>query len=177
MTEYVCVCVYFYTIILSFLSFLPFCWPLFHHLTQFDCCSCIGQRHRRFGLKEEYADTLVLCRYCRSLFWRTSGHACGQPSSCSPSPGSQAGDPSQQQQSQRSPPIQQQQQAAVLSSLQQQLNHQIQQHVHQPHHHHHAALNNQEPLVNAPPPAATTTTSVPLHIPIPPQAFLKFFSL
>lgn len=31
---------------------------------------------RKFGLKEEYADTLVLCRHCRCLFWKSFGHPC-----------------------------------------------------------------------------------------------------
>ncbi|XP_076319263.1 F-box only protein 25-like isoform X2 [Tachypleus tridentatus] len=29
-----------------------------------------------FGLKEEYADCLFLCRHCRCLFWKSSGHPC-----------------------------------------------------------------------------------------------------
>jgi hypothetical protein len=31
---------------------------------------------RQFGLKEEYADSLFLCRHCRCLFWKTCGHPC-----------------------------------------------------------------------------------------------------
>lgn len=37
---------------------------LFHHL------------RRKFGLKEEYADYLFLCRHCRCLFWKSFGHPC-----------------------------------------------------------------------------------------------------
>lgn len=32
--------------------------------------------HRKFGLKEEYADSLFLCRHCRSLYWKQLGHNC-----------------------------------------------------------------------------------------------------
>lgn len=32
--------------------------------------------YRKFGLKEEYADTLYLCRHCRCLFWKSFGHPC-----------------------------------------------------------------------------------------------------
>ncbi|KAI2800505.1 F-box only protein 32 [Blomia tropicalis] len=31
---------------------------------------------KKFGLKEEYADCLFLCRYCRCLFWKSKGHPC-----------------------------------------------------------------------------------------------------
>lgn len=31
---------------------------------------------RRFELKEEYADCLLLCRHCRCLFWKSIGHPC-----------------------------------------------------------------------------------------------------
>lgn len=31
---------------------------------------------RRFDLKEEYADCLLLCRHCRCLFWKSFGHPC-----------------------------------------------------------------------------------------------------
>ncbi|XP_053200555.1 F-box only protein 25-like isoform X2 [Panonychus citri] len=31
---------------------------------------------KKFGLKEEYADCLFLCRHCRSLFWKSFGHPC-----------------------------------------------------------------------------------------------------
>jgi len=31
---------------------------------------------RRFDLKEEYADCLLLCRHCRCLFWKSIGHPC-----------------------------------------------------------------------------------------------------
>ncbi|CAH1398052.1 unnamed protein product [Nezara viridula] len=31
---------------------------------------------KKYGLREEYADTVRLCRDCRSLFWASSGHPC-----------------------------------------------------------------------------------------------------
>ncbi|XP_027203164.2 uncharacterized protein LOC113797049 isoform X1 [Dermatophagoides pteronyssinus] len=31
---------------------------------------------KKFGLKEEYADCLFLCRYCRCLFWKSKNHPC-----------------------------------------------------------------------------------------------------
>ncbi|XP_074603078.1 F-box only protein 32 isoform X2 [Brevipalpus obovatus] len=31
---------------------------------------------KKFGLKEEYADCLFLCRHCRCLFWKSFGHPC-----------------------------------------------------------------------------------------------------
>ncbi|XP_022240912.1 F-box only protein 32-like isoform X1 [Limulus polyphemus] len=37
---------------------------VFHHL------------RKVFGLKEEYADCLFLCRHCRCLFWKSFGHPC-----------------------------------------------------------------------------------------------------
>ncbi|XP_076333501.1 F-box only protein 25-like isoform X1 [Tachypleus tridentatus] len=37
---------------------------VFHHL------------RKVFGLKEEYADCLFLCRHCRCLFWKSLGHPC-----------------------------------------------------------------------------------------------------
>lgn len=32
--------------------------------------------YRKFDLKEEYADCLLLCRHCRCLFWKSFGHPC-----------------------------------------------------------------------------------------------------
>ena len=33
--------------------------------------------HSRFGIPEEgFAETLFLCRKCRSLYWRSLGHPC-----------------------------------------------------------------------------------------------------
>lgn len=34
------------------------------------------QLRRKFGLREEYADSLFLCRHCRCLFWKSFGHPC-----------------------------------------------------------------------------------------------------
>lgn len=34
------------------------------------------QLRKRFDLKEEYADCLLLCRHCRCLFWKSIGHPC-----------------------------------------------------------------------------------------------------
>lgn len=31
---------------------------------------------RVFGLREDYAEILHLCRNCRCLFWKTYGHPC-----------------------------------------------------------------------------------------------------
>lgn len=31
---------------------------------------------RSFGLREEYAEMIQLCRNCRCLFWRSLGHPC-----------------------------------------------------------------------------------------------------
>lgn len=31
---------------------------------------------RKYGLREEYADCLLLCRHCRCLFWKSFGHPC-----------------------------------------------------------------------------------------------------
>uniref|UniRef100_A0A2R5LE02 Putative f-box n=1 Tax=Ornithodoros turicata TaxID=34597 RepID=A0A2R5LE02_9ACAR len=31
---------------------------------------------RKHGLREEYADSLFLCRHCRCLFWKSFGHPC-----------------------------------------------------------------------------------------------------
>lgn len=31
---------------------------------------------RKYDLKEEYADCLLLCRHCRCLFWKSFGHPC-----------------------------------------------------------------------------------------------------
>jgi hypothetical protein len=50
---------------------------------------------RLFGLREDYAEILHLCRNCRCLFWKTYGHPCivdhqqtdnksDEPSSCDP---------------------------------------------------------------------------------------------
>lgn len=36
----------------------------------------IGTSCRLFGLREDYAETLHLCRNCRCLFWKTYGHPC-----------------------------------------------------------------------------------------------------
>ena len=30
----------------------------------------------RFGLREEYTETLILCRKCSGLFWKSIGHPC-----------------------------------------------------------------------------------------------------
>ena len=32
--------------------------------------------YRLFGLREDYAEILHLCRTCRCLFWKTYGHPC-----------------------------------------------------------------------------------------------------
>lgn len=42
---------------------------VFHHL------------RKKFDLKEEYADCLLLCRHCRCLFWKSFGHPCISDSS------------------------------------------------------------------------------------------------
>nr|XP_042913275.1 F-box only protein 25-like [Parasteatoda tepidariorum] len=34
------------------------------------------QLRKKHGLKEEYAESLFLCRYCRCLFWKSHGHPC-----------------------------------------------------------------------------------------------------
>jgi len=80
---------------------------------------------KKYGLKEEYADTLLLCRYCRCLFWKSFGHPCvnhGQAADSSPTSTSP---------------------------------------------------------IEAPPSLNLNNNNVnnPLHVPVPPQAFLKFFSL
>jgi len=31
---------------------------------------------RSFGLREEYAEIIQLCRNCRCLFWKSIGHPC-----------------------------------------------------------------------------------------------------
>ncbi|KAG1668873.1 F-box only protein 25 [Nymphon striatum] len=31
---------------------------------------------RKFGMREDYAETLYLCRQCRCLFWKSFGHPC-----------------------------------------------------------------------------------------------------
>lgn len=31
---------------------------------------------KQHGLREEYADSLLLCRHCRCLFWKSFGHPC-----------------------------------------------------------------------------------------------------
>lgn len=31
---------------------------------------------RAFGLREEYAEIIQLCRNCRCLFWKSIGHPC-----------------------------------------------------------------------------------------------------
>ncbi|EEC18263.1 conserved hypothetical protein [Ixodes scapularis] len=31
---------------------------------------------KKHGLREEYADSLLLCRHCRCLFWKSFGHPC-----------------------------------------------------------------------------------------------------
>lgn len=35
-----------------------------------------SHNNRRYDLKEEYADCLLLCRHCRCLFWKSIGHPC-----------------------------------------------------------------------------------------------------
>ena len=104
--------------------------------------------NRRYGLKEEYADTLVLCRYCSCLFWKSFGHPCVYCSDSSETDSEQK----------------------ITTDLQPQDNQAIQQGVNQ---HQHPQNLQQEQAESKPPPAYT----VPLHIPVPPQAFLKFFSL
>ncbi|GBM50058.1 F-box only protein 25 [Araneus ventricosus] len=34
------------------------------------------QLRRKHGLKEEYTESLFLCRHCRCLFWKSFGHPC-----------------------------------------------------------------------------------------------------
>lgn len=34
------------------------------------------QLRKKYDLKEEYADSLLLCRQCRCLFWKSIGHPC-----------------------------------------------------------------------------------------------------
>ncbi|RWS24823.1 F-box only protein 25-like protein [Leptotrombidium deliense] len=92
---------------------------------------------RKFGLKEEYADCLFLCRYCRCLFWKSFGHPCFMNVEIqSPNVKSDASLVNRnfinEQEAQR---VQNSQQQKYLDS------------------------------------------SVPEHVPVPPQAFLKFFSL
>ncbi|KAI1284972.1 F-box only protein 32 [Halotydeus destructor] len=88
---------------------------------------------RKFGLKEEFADTLLLCRHCRYLFWKSIGHPC------------------------------------VLLELDTKLDLE--------------ANGNREPVDNEVAAAgdleqnSQSNQIVPEHIPVPPQAFLKFFSL
>jgi len=93
---------------------------------------------RKFGLKEEYADTLVLCRYCRCLFWKGFGHPCVNHDDQETSPST--------------------------SPTESNINTG------------HEASPSPPPQHNNPghPPSPG---GVPLHIPVPPQAFLKFFSL
>lgn len=85
--------------------------------------------NRKYSLKEEYADTLVLCRYCRCLFWKSFGHPCVQ---C---------------------PVDVQDSDASSET---------------------ASSSSSSP---APADGKSIASSNPLHIPVPPQAFLKFFSL
>lgn len=40
--------------------------------------------YRRFDLKEEYADCLLLCRHCRCLFWKSIGHPCIEKTESTP---------------------------------------------------------------------------------------------
>jgi len=35
-----------------------------------------GKLKRKFGTKEEFTETLMLCRRCRVLFWQSIGHPC-----------------------------------------------------------------------------------------------------
>lgn len=92
---------------------------------------------RKIGLKEEFAETLYLCRHCRCLFWKSFGHPCV----CFPdladvtAKSDVAADESNGNQA-----------AGELDA--------------------------------APPPSTEAEhIAVPEHIPVPPQAFLKFFSL
>ncbi|XP_054716284.1 F-box only protein 25-like [Uloborus diversus] len=77
------------------------------------------QLRRKYGLKEEYTESLFLCRHCRCLFWKSFGHPCVDPRRSIPSSVDSVDD------------------------------------------------DNEQSLVS----------SVPLYVPIPPQAFLSFFSL
>ncbi|RWS10788.1 F-box only protein 25-like protein [Dinothrombium tinctorium] len=98
---------------------------------------------RKFGLKEEYADCLFLCRHCRCLFWKSFGHPCiinqenNPPNVKSPSPTNDNA------------------------------------HVNR-----NNIINNQgEPQGEQGGQQKYLDLSVPEHVPVPPQAFLKFFSL
>lgn len=42
----------------------------------FDWQQVFHRLRRLFGLKEEYAEILQLCRHCRCLFWKSIGHPC-----------------------------------------------------------------------------------------------------
>ncbi|KAG9510171.1 F-box only protein 25 [Fragariocoptes setiger] len=43
---------------------------------QIDWEQMFHQLRKKFGLKEEYPDCLLLCRHCRCLFWKSYGHPC-----------------------------------------------------------------------------------------------------
>lgn len=73
---------------------------------------------RKYGLKEEYTESLFLCRHCRCLFWKSFGHPCVDLS------------------------------RSISGNME-------------------FVNETNDSLVN----------TVPLYIPIPPQAFLSFFSL
>ena len=102
--------------------------------------NCARFTYRKYGLKEEYADTLVLCRYCRCLFWKSFGHPCVQ---CPDGSGSEEQKITSEHNEGSNP--------AEANQAIDEGGEQAQ--------------------------AKTVAPSVPLHIPVPPQAFLKFFSL
>ncbi|XP_054153074.1 F-box only protein 32-like [Oppia nitens] len=112
------------------------------------------QLRKKFGLKEEYADCLFLCRHCRCLFWKSYGHPCVYQNRV-PLPGVK-------QQTTRN----EAQNPVVVHNM--------------PFFHHPLVLhynNNNQQNNNRLDNDSDDSLKVPLHVPVPPQAFLKFFSL
>ncbi|CAG2108504.1 unnamed protein product, partial [Medioppia subpectinata] len=110
----------------------------------------------KFGLKEEYADCLFLCRHCRCLFWKSYGHPCVYQNRVQLPTGAK------QQANGAQPP---QHNHPVIVHNMPFFHHPLVQHYNHNNNHMDDSDGN-EPL-----------KTVPLHIPVPPQAFLKFFSL
>ncbi|CAG2165145.1 unnamed protein product [Oppiella nova] len=115
------------------------------------------QLRKKFGLKEEYADCLFLCRHCRCLFWKSYGHPCVYQNRVAlpgakeqPSGGNGANHPQNQ---------------PVIVHNMPFFHHPLVQH----YNHNNNHLDNDG--------SNESLKTVPLHIPVPPEAFLKFFSL
>ncbi|KAK7063134.1 F-box only protein 32 [Halocaridina rubra] len=53
---------------------------------------------RTYGLREEYAEKLCLCRNCSCMFWQSYGHPCRTDTNPSPPPADDQPQPQQQQQ-------------------------------------------------------------------------------